>query len=77
MIVREAYRAVEHAVCRDHYHGHKPLPTDAPVLGQVQDARDDVPCEFCPDDIEPDSQRTRDADHHLEQWKERRYEPID
>lgn len=47
MIVREAYRNVDHAVCRDHYHGTRPLPADAPVLGPVQDARDDVSCEFC------------------------------
>ena len=47
MIVREAYRAREHAVCRRHYNGELPMPADAPQLGEVQDARDHEPCEWC------------------------------
>lgn len=47
MIVREAYRDCEHAVCRGHYNGELPMPDDAPPLGEVQDARDHEPCEWC------------------------------
>jgi hypothetical protein len=49
MIVREAYRDVTHSVCSDHWHGHKPLPSDAPALGEVQDARNLGACECCAD----------------------------
>lgn len=48
MIVREAYRDRRHRVCREHWHGAKPLPADAPVLGPVIDSRS-CGCEFCED----------------------------
>lgn len=48
MIVSEAYRTDRTmSLCRDHYDGRKPAPADAAPPGQVQDARDDVPCEWC------------------------------
>lgn len=47
MVVKEAYRDRTHSVCRDHY-AHPPI--DAPTLGPVQDARDNQPCEFCPEE---------------------------
>jgi len=56
MIVKEAYRNVEVRVCYAHYCGDKPLPSDAPALGQVQDARDSEGCDFC----------CTSADHHRE-----------
>jgi hypothetical protein len=47
MIVREAYRDIRHACCLRHWRGELPLPDWAPSLGPVEDARDDVPCEYC------------------------------
>lgn len=48
MIVTLAYRSdLTVNVCRDHYHGRKPLPVDAPPLGAVQDARDESGCDYC------------------------------
>lgn len=48
MRIAESYRPQQsHHVCREHYDGTLPLPADAPSLGQVLDARDTVPCEFC------------------------------
>lgn len=47
MIVREGYRNRTHVVCRDHWHGRKALPADAPSLGPVEDARESGRCEFC------------------------------
>lgn len=48
MVVAEAYRLnITHVVCRDHWHGRKPMPSDAPALGRVEDARNHGGCEFC------------------------------
>lgn len=49
MIVREAYRDTEHIVCREHWDGTLALPSSAPPLGGVRDARDHTRnmCEYC------------------------------
>lgn len=65
MIVREAYRDRSVACCRGHYNGELPMPADAPPLGEVQDARNHEPCEWChvredvpgdDDEYEPDAE---------------------
>jgi len=46
MNVREAYRMRTVRVCVEHYDGRRPLPSDAPPLGPVEDARARG-CQFC------------------------------